>query len=371
MVDVFISYTRDDANIAALFAKTLSAEGYDVWWDQRIPTGMTWREYIPEKIASAKSVVVLWSSKSSGSDWVKEEAGLARDDKKLLPVLVDDSPVPFGFKEYECAQLAGWSGQRTDPEWLQLLEGVERLSKMKIPSILDKQKNHSSVVERTKKMKAMRRTRKTLLGFVSLVGFLIVLGIGFSLGKGGTDANPTSAFLSFTNLFQGGSSEQVQSAKEEVRVALKIRTEVDSAVIKAEEAATLASRGEPNYQVLARTSSTWRGEALRPGIVSGVIEFTNGNSAVGEFRYDGRIFFGERYIDRTLRVSTFYGKDARVRGQPRYSVGVLQAENGTVLVGKWDAEALKFVGKKIPPSGEEVFGSFVYKQNSPSNVAPE
>jgi hypothetical protein len=371
MVDVFISYSRGDAGIAGVFARTLSAEGYDVWWDQRIPTGMTWREYIPQKISVAKSVVVLWSTNSSGSDWVKEEAGLARDNKKLLPVLIDESPVPFGFKEYECAQLAGWNGLRSDPEWLQLLEGVERLSKVPKSSDVETQRNKRGASFRASKLKALRYGRlKAFAGVIAGLAFVFfAVSYIFGLNRGQFQSSSQSRNW-FSSIGSFGGND-LSAAEQSIKSAKAIKVEVDAAALRAEEASNAASRGVLGYQIVPRPLSTWRGESLEIGIVNGTLEFKNGNKATGQFRYDGRLFFGERYIDQTLGVSTFYGKDANIDGQPRYAMGVLLAEDGSKLIGSWNARALKFMGQKIETDGSERIGRFTYKQNRPSNVTAE
>ena len=42
-------------------------------------------------------VVVLWSAVSQASQWVRDEASQARDEKKLIPVRIDGARPPLGF----------------------------------------------------------------------------------------------------------------------------------------------------------------------------------------------------------------------------------------------------------------------------------
>jgi hypothetical protein len=44
--DIFISYSRDDLAKAKQLATALEQEGWSVWWDQEIPPGKTWADYI-------------------------------------------------------------------------------------------------------------------------------------------------------------------------------------------------------------------------------------------------------------------------------------------------------------------------------------
>jgi hypothetical protein len=99
-----------------------------VWWDHTIPPGKTWDTHIAAAIESAKACIVVWSARSVGSDWVKEEATLARDADKFLPVALDASLPPVGFRRIQAAQMAGWTGDRTHPQFQLLVREVRALS---------------------------------------------------------------------------------------------------------------------------------------------------------------------------------------------------------------------------------------------------
>ena len=53
---------------------------------------------------------VLWSSASVASDWVKEEAEIAKENGKIIPVFLEAVRAPFGFTRIEGANLADWDG---------------------------------------------------------------------------------------------------------------------------------------------------------------------------------------------------------------------------------------------------------------------
>ena len=74
MVDIFISYSRQDLSRVRLLADALSAHGWSVWWDRQIPAGRTFDQFIADALASARAVVVVWSKDSIASSWVREEA---------------------------------------------------------------------------------------------------------------------------------------------------------------------------------------------------------------------------------------------------------------------------------------------------------
>ncbi len=128
MADIFLSYAREDAARAEEVAASLTDAGYDVFWDREIPPGTTWADYLEEKLAACKALVVLWSAHSTQSQWVREEARMARDRGKLLPAMLDASPPPFGFGEVQAADLTSWRGDSSHPDWMRLIAGLQRLA---------------------------------------------------------------------------------------------------------------------------------------------------------------------------------------------------------------------------------------------------
>lgn len=124
MADVFISYAREDSARAEQVARALEGAGLQVFWDSEIPPGQTWADYIEGKLTACRAVVVLWSENSTRSQWVREEARMGRDKGKLIPVMLDNSPAPFGFGEVQAANLSSWTGEPAHPEWSRTLAAV-------------------------------------------------------------------------------------------------------------------------------------------------------------------------------------------------------------------------------------------------------
>ncbi|TPW00762.1 MAG: TIR protein, partial [Alphaproteobacteria bacterium] len=122
MADVFLSYAREDRAKAEQIATALTNAGYNVFWDIEIPPGVSWADFLAEKLSQSKASLVLWSKTSTASQWVREEARLARDKGKLIPVMVEDCAPPFGFGEIQAANLASWNGDADNPHWKLLLE---------------------------------------------------------------------------------------------------------------------------------------------------------------------------------------------------------------------------------------------------------
>jgi hypothetical protein len=81
MVDIFLSYAKEDRDVARRIATLLGNAGWVVWWDRRIPAGRTWRSVLEEALQEMRCMVVLWSAHSIESDWVRDEADEARAGK--------------------------------------------------------------------------------------------------------------------------------------------------------------------------------------------------------------------------------------------------------------------------------------------------
>ena len=124
MSDVFISYSKEDAGKAQLISEKLGAAGFSVWWDRRILPGKTWDEAIGSSLDSAACVVVLWSKVSVQSRWVREEAERGADRHILVPAFIEKVEPPFGFGHIEAADLSGWNGEATNPEFASVCEAI-------------------------------------------------------------------------------------------------------------------------------------------------------------------------------------------------------------------------------------------------------
>ncbi|MBT8471443.1 MAG: TIR domain-containing protein, partial [Marinicaulis sp.] len=111
MADIFISYARADRDLIEKLATALEAEGNSVWWDRQLVGGAEFSEEIEKELAAAKTVIVAWSENSVKSRWVKDEAVAAADAHKLIPVSVDGTAAPMGFRQFHLIDVSNWGGK--------------------------------------------------------------------------------------------------------------------------------------------------------------------------------------------------------------------------------------------------------------------
>ncbi|MET0216095.1 MAG: toll/interleukin-1 receptor domain-containing protein [Vicinamibacterales bacterium] len=124
MPDVFLSYAREDRERARVLARALESHGWSVWWDRKLVAGEAFDETIERQLATANSVVVLWSEHSISSEWVRNEASAASERDVLVPVLLDDVKQPLEFRRRHAADLTHWTGDPTEGEFLGLIAGI-------------------------------------------------------------------------------------------------------------------------------------------------------------------------------------------------------------------------------------------------------
>src|SRR6516225_8647558 len=140
MADIFISYSKADHALALKLSAFLEAEGWSVWWDKSLGAADLYRDEIMKQLAAARAVISIWTSNSIRSDWVRAEAGTAKNEGKLIPVKTPDVAyadisLPFGEMHTEnvastdliraavVAQLAKPAVQPT--AWALLTKGFE------------------------------------------------------------------------------------------------------------------------------------------------------------------------------------------------------------------------------------------------------
>lgn len=128
MASVFLSYGRDDTDRARPLAAALEKAGHSVWWDLNVRSGAQFSKVIEEALKAADAVVVLWSIHSVDSPWVRDEAAAGRDSGRLVPVTLDGTEPPLGFRQFQTIDLRKWNGRRTSVQLHALFADIEALA---------------------------------------------------------------------------------------------------------------------------------------------------------------------------------------------------------------------------------------------------
>lgn len=127
MVDVFISYSRSDLAFVDMLARAIVAEGYEVWWDAELPPHKSYGDVITEKIAEARAAIVVWSAEAVKSEWVRAEADMARNQRKLVQTAIDNVAPPLPFNQIQYAEIASWRGEPDHPGWRKVKVSLSEL----------------------------------------------------------------------------------------------------------------------------------------------------------------------------------------------------------------------------------------------------
>jgi TolB-like protein/Tfp pilus assembly protein PilF len=121
---VFLSYSRQDQKLALPILHALQSAGFVVWWDGMLEGGERFADTTEAVLESAKAVVVLWSKTSIKSHWVHDEATRGRDRKCLVPVSLDGSEPPLGFRQFQVIDASKSKVKSGGPEIEKLLRAV-------------------------------------------------------------------------------------------------------------------------------------------------------------------------------------------------------------------------------------------------------
>lgn len=107
---VFVSHASEDKQRFVLkFAQQLRANGIDAWLDkwEMLPGDSLVQKIFEQGIKEANAIIVVLSNNSVNKPWVREEIDAAfvkriNGASKLIPVIIDDCPVP------ECLKSTVW-----------------------------------------------------------------------------------------------------------------------------------------------------------------------------------------------------------------------------------------------------------------------
>lgn len=104
---LFVSYSREDRAIVGPLVSFLRVADQQIFRDMdSIPPGDRWRAVLARTIDRCETVLVFWCRHASESACVREEYTRAIGrQKKLVPVLLDDSRLPSELAQFQAIDL--------------------------------------------------------------------------------------------------------------------------------------------------------------------------------------------------------------------------------------------------------------------------
>ena len=147
-LSIFVSYSRGDQKRALPVIKALERAGFQVWWDGLLEGGDTFLPTTEAALEGADAVVVLWSKTSIASHWVRDEATVGRDRRRLVPLSLDGSEAPLGFRQIQLIDITKWRGNAAAPEFQRVIRAVSMLAGLPGAAQLPRAAMHSGVSRR-------------------------------------------------------------------------------------------------------------------------------------------------------------------------------------------------------------------------------
>lgn len=200
MADIFISYSSEDKTNVKVIAELFEQQGWTVWWDRQIPIGQRFDTVIEEELVKAYCVIVIWTQRSIASEWVKNEANEASQLGKLVPVLLEDVPIPLAFKRTETALLTEWKGEPDHPELSLLFDAISQTIEKNKAKIDTGKPDLPTNLKETRKS-SERKLVDRILNPSSPRPYIVVAIVGFIISL--------FTIYYYLNFIQGNVDEQV------------------------------------------------------------------------------------------------------------------------------------------------------------------
>ena len=124
---VFVSYSRADQKQVLPLIDLIREAGYAVWWDGMLEGGERFSRTTETVLESARAVVVFWSETSIASHWVHDEATTGRDHNCLVPLSLDGSQPPLGFRQFQTIDISRAKVRPGDPAMRGMLHAIAAL----------------------------------------------------------------------------------------------------------------------------------------------------------------------------------------------------------------------------------------------------
>ncbi len=191
---LFLSYSRGDLDRARPVIALLDGAGFDVWWDGRLEGGENYLQTTEAALEGAAAVVVLWSATSVASHWVRDEAQRGRERGCLVPLTIDGTMAPLGFRQFQLLDISGWDGAPSSPAAERILAAVKARLGEAAPAPAPAATPVSASAPAPPTPRAGLSRRSVMIGGAGAVGAAGLLG-AWQFGLFGSRANATTSMV--------------------------------------------------------------------------------------------------------------------------------------------------------------------------------
>ena len=175
MARIFLSYDHEDAALARPLAAALEKSGHAVWYDRHIQGGAQYSQKIEKALNDSDAVIVLWSQHSVDSAWVRDEAAEGRDRNKLIPLSVNGTNPPMGFRQFQTIDLGRWQGRGRVPRYADILDAID------CHDVTEDEPEVAPPVRRGMHSAPVEKSKPAWL--LSMIAVLLMAGAGFAAWK--------------------------------------------------------------------------------------------------------------------------------------------------------------------------------------------
>jgi len=216
MSDIFISYKREDQTAAKTLAELLENNRWTVWWDPQLRAGEHFDKVIERELDNAKCVIVIWSSRSIQSQYVKDEASYALRNNKLIPVAIEKVLPPFRFQGLHTLHLSDWPNLADSPAFQKLLADIQYILSIYSSDETFNTPKQSAPVNKPVSEKYKSETEENHDHETSILGATAIYGESFKK----TQAPDFFMLRVYVNLFATAKDADIR-AKKEINLFLK------------------------------------------------------------------------------------------------------------------------------------------------------
>lgn len=335
---VFLSYSRADQARASQLAQALGQAGLTVWWDTMIEGGASFAKSIEAALLASDAVVVLWSGTSVASDWVLDEAAHGRDLHKLVPISIDGTLPPLGFRQYQAIALTG-TADGADPAAVSAVVRAVQAIALGAPPSARTSASHPPAPD---------ASRRRLVVGGAAVAALVAGGAAVGWRRGWfTPAAPVSAssvaVLPFKNIsgdasrayFSDGLSEEVRATLAR-NLRLQVMAQSSSGQFRASDEGAIGIAGKLGVSFLLDGSVRWAGDTVR--VAAELVDGRTGFSRWSQIfeRTINDVFAVQSEIANAVAAALVAQVDAS-GAAPADPSAELAASGGTLSIEAYDA----------------------------------